>query len=97
MQRLFSRPFWFAALAAVIFSALLSYTLLWLLKGQLNDAVTLCTAQNTTCSLSEAIGRVSQMFCASEIAGALFVFWLACKIGRSFAKPAPQTVTDSAR
>jgi len=97
MERAFSRPFWFMLLAAFALSALLSFALLWLLKGQLNDAVTLCAARNSTCSFLEAADRALHVFLASEIAGALLVFWLAQKIGRSFIKPAPPTVTDAAR
>jgi hypothetical protein len=96
MQRPFSRPFWFAALAAAVFSALLSYTLLWLLKGHLNDMIALCTARNDTCSVA-SIDRAFQAFCMTEVAATLLLFWLAYKIGRSFIKAVPPTVADAAR
>jgi len=97
MQRPFSRPFRFMLLAAFVLSAFLSYALLWLFKGQLNDAVTLCTSRNATCSFFDVTDRALHVFLVSETAGALLVFWLACKIGRSFIKPPPPTAEDSAR
>lgn len=89
----FSRDFWLMALAAALCSGLLNYALVWHFTGQLHEMVTLCTPRNDSCG-SEAIDRAFEVFCLTAAAGAVLVFWLAHRMGRSFMKPA---AADAAR
>jgi hypothetical protein len=92
----FSRPFWFTVLAGALSAALFCYGLLSYLDAHIQEMITLCTAQNFTCS-NESIESAFHVFLLTDMAGILLVFWLAYRIGLRFIKPAPQAVTDAAR
>lgn len=92
MQR-FSKRFWLTTLAAAVGSGLLNYALVWHFTGQLHDMVALCSPRHDSCG-SEAIDHAFRVFCLAAMAGAVLVFWLAHRMGRSLLKPA---ATDTAR
>lgn len=91
-MQLFSKLFWFTAIAGSLSSILLFLGLLWFLGARSGELDALCKHGKGECSW-EALPHLYYAACTAQVAGTLLLFGLAYIIGRGFMKPA---ATDAA-